>query len=277
MILYEDKELIVCHKPAKVAVQSARIGEKDLVSMLNNHLAEEAERKNSSEKRKSGPVQTVFVVHRLDQPVEGIVVFGKTKRAAAHLSKQITDGSMKKIYRAVCCVTEAGRSRIENGETEAKLVDYLVKDGRTNTSFLAKKGQKDAKEARLTYRILDRIGPKAFDGQSPGEEGEKATDQISCVLAEIHLDTGRHHQIRVQMANAGLPLYGDSKYNPQWEQYAKWMQGSGAGQRRLADPALCAAELSFIHPTTGKVMHFKTEPKKESFRMFASSNQMAEE
>lgn len=270
MILYEDKDLIVCHKPAKVAVQSARIGEKDLVSILNNHLAEQSG-------RKSGPPQTVFVVHRLDQPVEGIVVFGKTKKAAAGLSKQITDGSMKKIYRAVCCVTDAARSRIENGETEANLVDYLIKDGRTNTSAIAKKGQKDAKEARLSYRILDRAGMLAFDGQSPGAEGRNAADPICCVLTEIHLDTGRHHQIRVQMANAGLPLYGDSKYNPQWEQYAALMQGAQTGQRRSADPALCAAELSFVHPITGKVMHFKTEAKKESFRMFASPNQQTAE
>ena len=98
MILYEDKDIIVCHKMAGIAVQSARIGEKDLVSMLNNHLMEQADQR----------MEPVRVVHRLDQPVEGIVVFAKNKKAAASLSAQITDGSMKKVYQAVCCVTEAG-------------------------------------------------------------------------------------------------------------------------------------------------------------------------
>ena len=104
MILYEDKDIIVCHKMAGIAVQSARIGEKDLVSMLNNHLMEQADQR----------MEPVRVVHRLDQPVEGIVVFAKNKKAAASLSAQITDGSMKKVYQAVCCVTEAGGHWIEN-------------------------------------------------------------------------------------------------------------------------------------------------------------------
>ena len=91
MILYEDKDIIVCHKMAGIAVQSARIGEKDLVSMLNNHLMEQADQR----------MEPVRVVHRLDQPVEGIVVFAKNKKAAASLSAQITDGSMKKVYQAV--------------------------------------------------------------------------------------------------------------------------------------------------------------------------------
>ncbi len=106
MILYEDKDIIVCHKMAGIAVQSARIGEKDLVSMLNNHLMEQADQR----------MEPVRVVHRLDQPVEGIVVFAKNKKAAASLSAQITDGSMKKVYQAVCCVTEAGGHWIPEAE-----------------------------------------------------------------------------------------------------------------------------------------------------------------
>ena len=83
-ILYEDTELIVCHKPAGLAVQSAKVGQKDMMSILNNYLAEKH--------------VNVYVVHRLDQPVEGVLVFAKTKRAAAELSRQAADGSMKKIY-----------------------------------------------------------------------------------------------------------------------------------------------------------------------------------
>lgn len=282
MILYEDKDIIVCHKMAGVAVQSARIGEKDLVSMLNNHLMEPAG------KHRPEPVR---VVHRLDQPVEGIVVFAKNKKAAASLSAQITDGSMKKVYQAVCCVMEEGRHWVsemgtrpqgqlvaseaeaperkkepngQNGEERSPitemhtLVNYLAKDARTNSSAVVKKGQKDAKEARLSFRVV-------------------ASDCLQYALAEIHLDTGRHHQIRVQMAHAGLPLFGDRKYNPEWEQYTKaWQEqlikGSAdpvaAHRLPTAELALCATELTFRHPTTGKQMHFQVEPQKKIFQMF---------
>lgn len=273
MILYEDNDIIVCHKSAGIAVQSARIGEKDLVSMLNNHLAEQAGGKHP---------ESVRVVHRLDQPVEGIVVFAKNKKAAASLSAQITDGSMKKVYQAVCCVTEAGGHWIGKtdsckqrqvssfkteqsekepdgnaGKNDQELIDYMAKDARTNSSAVVKKGQKDAKEARLSFRVM-------------------AANCLPYVLVEIHLATGRHHQIRVQMAHAGLPLFGDRKYNPDWELYAKTWQAQmvnesadNAAHRLLAaELALCATELDFRHPKTAKPMHFQVKPQKRIFQMF---------
>lgn len=248
MILYEDKDIIVCHKMAGIAVQSARIGEKDLVSMLNNHLMEQADQR----------MEPVRVVHRLDQPVEGIVVFAKNKKAAASLSAQITDGSMKKVYQAVCCVTEAGGHWIENaGKNDQELIDYMSKDARTNSSAVVKKGQKDAKEARLSFRVM-------------------AANCLPYVLVEIHLATGRHHQIRVQMAHAGLPLFGDRKYNPDWELYAKAWQAQmvnesadhAAHRLPAAELALCATELTFRHPKTGKPMHFQVKPQKSVFQTF---------
>ena len=248
MILYEDKDIIVCHKMAGIAVQSARIGEKDLVSMLNNHLMEQADQR----------MEPVRVVHRLDQPVEGIVVFAKNKKAAASLSAQITDGSMKKVYQAVCCVTEAGGHWIGNaGKNDQELIDYMAKDARTNSSAVVKKGQKDAKEARLSFRVM-------------------AANCLPYVLVEIHLTTGRHHQIRVQMAHAGLPLFGDRKYNPDWELYAKAWQAQmvnesadhAAHRLPAAELALCATELTFRHPKTGKPMHFQVRPQKSVFQTF---------
>ena len=248
MILYEDKDIIVCHKMAGIAVQSARIGEKDLVSMLNNHLMEQADQR----------MEPVRVVHRLDQPVEGIVVFAKNKKTAASLSAQITDGSMKKVYQAVCCVTEAGGHWIGNaGKNDQELIDYMAKDARTNSSAVVKKGQKDAKEARLSFRVM-------------------AANCLPYVLVEIHLATGRHHQIRVQMAHAGLPLFGDRKYNPDWELYAKAWQAQMVNEsadhvaHRLlaAELALCATELTFRHPKTGKPMHFQVKPQKSVFQTF---------
>lgn len=89
---------------------------------------------------------------------EGVLVFAKTKKAAAGLSKQVTDGTMKKTYQAVCCVTEKGRRWLENAEEWHALTDYLVKDARTNTSSVTEKGRKEAKEARLSFRIVARCG-----------------------------------------------------------------------------------------------------------------------
>lgn len=281
MILYEDKDIIVCHKMAGIAVQSARIGEKDLVSMLNNYLAEQAGGKHP---------EPVRVVHRLDQPVEGIVVFAKNKKAAASLSAQITDGSMKKVYQAVCCVTEAGGYWIPeaegmqkadappNGDEKAatgrkvlwhSLTDYLVKDAKTNSSAVVTKDRKGAKEARLSFWILSY---REVQEQRMAEAG----DVLGYALAEIHLATGRHHQIRVQMAHAGLPLFGDRKYNPDWELYAKAWQAQMVNEsadhvaHRLlaAELALCATELTFRHPKTGKPMHFQVKPQKSVFQTF---------
>lgn len=257
MILYEDKELIVCHKPAGVPVQSARLGQKDMVSILNNYLAEKRmQNKNTARNQKGVQPEMVYVVHRLDQPVEGVIVFAKTKKAAAALGRQITQNSVQKIYRAVCCVTEIAEKKslcaepvTDDSGADKKmqerytLSDYLVKDGRTNTSRIARKEEKDAKAAELSFTVLDR----------------KQTDGNTYLLAEIELKTGRHHQIRVQMAHAGLPLYGDRKYCENWQQYAK---------EARPEPALCAVKLSFNHPSNGKRMTFEVKPEKEAFRMF---------
>ena len=289
MILYEDKEILVCRKAAGIAVQSARLGEKDLVSILNNHLAEQANMRETSgngvkKKKAAGGTgfEPIRVVHRLDQPVEGVLVFAKTKKAAAGLSKQVTDGTMKKTYQAVCCVTEKGRKWMEDSAEWNTLTDYLVKDARTNTSSVTEKGRKEAKEARLSFRIAVRCRDLA--------------------LAEIVLDTGRHHQIRVQMAHAGLPLYGDVKYNTAWRQYVgngaagcaadkmdveatgktevpdcgeavnkaeRKISGSrSVGRSEKMEPALCASRLEFVHPVTGKRMTFETKPERDIFKDF---------
>ena len=104
----------------------------------------------------------------------------------------------------------------------------------------------------------------------------EAAGVLGYVLAEIQLDTGRHHQIRVQMAHAGLPLFGDRKYNPEWELYAKVWQTQMvnesadhvASRLQAAELALCATELTFRHPKTGKPMHFQVKPQKRIFQMF---------
>lgn len=180
-ILYEDKNMIVCFKESGVPVQSARMGTMDLESMLKNYLA----------LQNPGGVPFVGVVHRLDQPVEGVLVFGKTRRAAAELNRQMSKGLMQKYYLAVT-------SKIPENKS-GTLVDYLVKDGRQNMSCIAKKTAAGAKKAVLDYKVLE-------------EEQQNA-------LVEILLHTGRHHQIRVQFAHMGAPLLGDRKYGEDSQTY----------------------------------------------------------
>ena len=140
-ILFEDKEIIVCRKPAGIAVQNARIGAMDLESSLKNYLAMQ----DGGGRR----IPYLAVIHRLDQPVEGILVFGKTPEAAKSLSAQITAGKMEKIYLAVTYGKQA-----EAGKKEKVLEDYLKKDGKSNTSSVVNAHTPGAKKARLSYEVL---------------------------------------------------------------------------------------------------------------------------
>ncbi|MCH1982109.1 RluA family pseudouridine synthase [Ruminococcus sp. OA3] len=206
-IVYEDREMIVINKLAGVAVQSARFGQMDLESAVKNYL---------SEKNSGGPNEIPYlgIIHRLDQPVEGLVIFGKTKKAAKDLSRQITDGTLEKYYLTVV--------ENDNVSKEGILEHYLVKDGRENRSRAADQPEKNAKRGILHYRLIEQRNLRA--------------------LVEIRLLTGRHHQIRVQMSYAGMPLAGDQKYNAR------------AGSEPLA---LCAYKLQCTHPATGKRMSFQ--------------------
>lgn len=206
-IIYEDKDLLVCEKPVGLAVQNASFGKKDLESMVRTYLAESSGRANPY----------LGIVHRLDQPVQGLLIFAKTQKAAADLSRQVQDGTMQKEYQAVVCKKLPQR--------EGTLEHYLKKDMKKNISAAVQKTIPGAKRAVLDYKVLK----ETEDGQ----------------LVQIRLHTGRHHQIRVQMAAAGAPLYGDRKYNPQ------------ASEEGLA---LCAHHLTFRHPAEGRVMEFFCQP-----------------
>lgn len=253
LILYEDSQILVCRKPAGLAVQSARPGVPDLESMLRNYLAG----------------ARLAVVHRLDQPVEGILVFAKTPQAAKELNRQIAAGEMVKIYLAVTC----GKVPAKKGMLE----DYLKKDGRTNTSAVVPKGTPGSKRAVLSYEVLEELlvekqpGGGAANSGRPAEENnfvsgesvtgakdsvwEKDKDVSARKLLRIHLQTGRHHQIRVQLAHAGMPLLGDRKYGP--------------ADSAAAPLALCAQSLTFRHPATKKTMNFQTVPEGSGFAGFS--------
>lgn len=171
-ILYEDNHILVVEKPINVPCQKDSSNDEDLVTMLKKYLKEKYD--------KPGDVY-LGLVHRLDRPVGGVMVFAKTSKAAKRLSKQISNHEVKKVYMAI----------IEGKVSDSGVFkDKLLKDEKTNTVTVSEKG----KEAELSYNLVDFIN--------------------NLSLVRINLKTGRSHQIRVQFASRKLPLYGDQKYNP---------------------------------------------------------------
>ena len=207
-ILHEDEAIIVCVKEAGVATQTKQIGQKDMESMLRTY------------RMQKGEAAYIGVVHRLDQPVQGVMVFAKTKEAAADLSRQVAAKAADKYYYAVTDgVPDKNKGTLE---------DYLLRDGKTNISKVVSKQTNGAKRAELSYEVLEKNDIQA--------------------LLSIKLATGRHHQIRVQLANAGYPLVGDRKYN-----FKENMRNV------TKQMCLCSYRLGFTHPLTKKKMEFEIE------------------
>ena len=144
-ILMEDNDILVVHKHAGMAVQNARMGQMDLEHALLNYLAKQTRAETPGQARTQIPY--LAVVHRLDQPVEGVLVFAKNNDAAGKLGRQVKDGTMKKEYLAVC------EGKIEKQGVQ-KFEDFLVKDGRSNTSRVVQPGTAGAKKAVLEYEVI---------------------------------------------------------------------------------------------------------------------------
>lgn len=215
-IIYEDNDIIVIQKPAGIAVQTAQVGRIDVVSELKNYL---------------GKNPYLGIIHRLDQPVEGLLVFAKNPKAAANLSAQLTKEDFCKEYLAVVC----GKPLSDNGE----LVDYLIKEG--PVARVCEEG----KRAALHYERK--------------ETKEIAGEEIS--LLKIKLETGRFHQIRVQLSHAGYPILGDAKYGSEKSRQVS----AEAGVRNTA---LCAYRLCFKHPVQKKMLEYAITPQGEAFTNF---------
>lgn len=214
-VLYEDNHLLVVEKPINVPVCEDESRDKDLLSLLKDYV--------KVKYNKPGEVY-LGLVHRLDRPVGGVMVFARTSKAAARLSKQVMERELDKIYLAVVC-----------GKVDEKreFFDYLVKDKKKNMSFVTDKS--NGKEARLRYK---RLAYK--DGFS---------------LVEVHLETGRSHQIRVQFSSRGFPLVGDARYNKNHD-----------GKTNIA---LFARRLSFKHPVSKETLTFELEmPNRYPFSLF---------
>lgn len=224
-ILFEDKDIMICRKPAGVATQTKRLGQQDMESLLKNYRA------------KKGEPPYIGIVHRLDQPVEGVMVFAKNQKAAAGLSKQVQERVIGKYYYAV----SASRTEANEGVLE----DYLFTDKKANfTQVVDKETEenylKEAKYAKLEYKVVETKEDKT--------------------LFDIKLHTGRQHQIRVQMAHVGCPLVGDAKYNLQQDVKEK--------RRDYVELALCSYKLEFEHPTKKIPMQFEIKPLGEAFSRF---------
>lgn len=218
-IIHEDEDLLLCRKPAGIATQTKRLGQQDMESLLKNYRA------------KKGEQPYIGIVHRLDQPVEGIMVFAKNQKAAASLSKQVQQRMIGKYYYAISAHAPENPKGV--------LEDYLLTDKKTNYTTVVELAESEektgaTKKAKLEYHVV--------------ESTEEAT------LFDIQLHTGRQHQIRVQMAHMGCPLVGDNKYGE--------TVGGGIGEAGLA---LCSYRLQFLHPTTGKFMDFSIKPQGEAF------------
>lgn len=208
-IIFEDNHLLVVEKPVNIPVQGDNTNDLDMLNLLKQDL--------KVRYNKPGEVY-LGLVHRLDRPVGGIMVFAKTSKAAARLSDQIRTRIFKKTYLAIV----RGIPQKQN----CTLRDYLLKDSSNNMVSVVRKGIKDAKEAILDYEVIESKG------------------ELSLLKVQLH--TGRPHQIRVQLSNAGLPLYGDQRYgadvNKPGQQIALW--------------AHC---VTFTHPTKKEEMTFTCE------------------
>lgn len=221
-ILYEDEYMLACVKPCGVPSQGDKSNDEDMVTIIKNYLFDNSE---------SDEEPYVAVIHRLDRPVGGVMIFAKTPEAAAKLSDQVQDGNMIKYYQAI--ITG------ELPDMEGEMVDYLVRDPKNNTAKVAKKGDKGAKRAELYYEVLDVF--------------ETSEGVFSYVL--IELVTGRHHQIRVQLSSRGCGIWGDTKYNPLFSKTKKSYKQIG----------LYSSRIELTHPYTGEELVFKSEPEGEAF------------
>lgn len=231
-IIYEDEHMIVVYKPAGIATQTARVGQQDMVSELKNYLSRKPEHQGKGE-------PYLGVVHRLDQPVSGILVFTKNQKAASGLSAQVSGRRMKKYYYAVIYGVPV--------KDEERLENYLYKDSGTNRSLVVKGDFPQAKKAVLIYKKVRTMMILEKE------------QEVS--LLEIQLLTGRHHQIRAQLSYSGMPLLGDSKYGSEKSK----LLGREIGCR---DVALCAYKLILQHPVTKEEMIFKRQPEENIFLPF---------
>ena len=188
-IIYEDNHIIVVEKPVNIPSQGDKTGDKDMLSLVKEYLKEKY--------KKPGEVY-LGLVHRLDRPTGGVMVFAKTSKAASRLSEQVRNKDFVKKY---LCIIDGKMEKQDD-----TLKDYLYKNEKNNMSRIANSKEKNAKEAILDYKVI------------------KYNEEINLSVVEVTLHTGRHHQIRVQFSSRNHSLYGDQKYGTRGrgKQLALW-------------------------------------------------------
>lgn len=211
-VIYEDNHIIVVQKIPNIPSQQDKTGDIDMLTLVKQYIKEKY--------NKPGEVY-LGLVHRLDRPVGGVMVFARTSKSAARLSEEVRNKVFKKSYLTIV-----------DGKLEQRfgtLEDYLVKNEKTNLSKVTTKDNKNAKFASLDYETV------------------KYDEELNLSVLKINLHTGRHHQIRVQLASRGHSIYADQKYGTR-----------GRGKQIC----LWAYSLTIVHPTTKEEMTFKCLPQK---------------
>jgi len=176
-VIYEDNHIIVVEKPVNIPSQADKTGDIDMLTIIKQYIKEKY--------NKPGDVY-LGLIHRLDRPVGGVMVFAKTSKAAARLSEQVRIKEFKKKYLVIC-----------NGKmnkTKGELTDYLLKNEKTNMSRVVDENTKNSKLSSLDYEVL------------------KYDNELNLSVLKVNLHTGRHHQIRVQLSSRNHSIYGDNKY-----------------------------------------------------------------
>ena len=212
VILHEDNHIIVVLKPQNVPSCEDESKDKDMLTVIKEYI--------KVKNNKPGNVY-VGLVHRLDRPTGGVMVFAKSSKAASRLSEQMKTGDFEKKYYTVLVGTPR--------ESKATLTNYMKKNPINNMVYVCPQTVEGAKFAELEYRVIQEVGGYSF--------------------TEVKLHTGRTHQIRVQMAHMGTPVFGDMRYG-----------GENAKKGKLALWAYC---LSFLHPITKERMRFLAYPPEE--------------
>lgn len=208
-VVYEDNHIIVVIKPQNIPTQADESGDLDLLTMVKQYLKEKYNKPGDA---------FVGMVHRLDRPTGGVMVFAKTSKSATRLSEQIRNNEMIKNYITIT----SGVPK----QPKMQLINYLLKNEKTNSVAVVPELTTNAKKAVLNYELLD------------------VNKNLS--LIKVDLQTGRSHQIRVQLKHIGCPIMGDIKY--------------GGNQVKGCKLALWAYQLKFTHPTTKEKMTFKVYP-----------------
>lgn len=231
-IIYEDDDIIVVNKPAGIESQAGRGFDMDMLSYLRNY--------NLSKKEGT----YVGLIHRLDKPVSGIMVFSKNENATNGLNRQFQEHSIVKKYSTIVCGNVVDKC--------GQLEDYIIKDGKNKIAIISNIKNKLAKKASLKYELIYRYELKNNILLRLDKALEDNKDIFS--LLDIELETGRFHQIRVQLASRNMSILGDKKYanNPEYDTRVCETLG-------IRNISLKSYYLEFTHPRNGKRMSFEID------------------